>query len=131
MEEKNDFEFNYSAPTTQERKEIESIRNSYLNPQQKEKTKLDILRSLDWKVKNIPCIWALAIGIIGLLIFGLGMTMILEWSLLVWGIVVCVISCAPIILAYPIYNILTKRMREKYSEEIIKLSEELLNDENK
>lgn len=131
MEEKNDFEFNYSAPTTQERKEIESIRNSYLKPKTKEKTKLDILRSLDWKVKNIPFIWSLVIGIVGTLIFGLGLTMILEWSLLVWGIVVCVVACAPIILAYPTFNLLNKSMHDKYSQQILKLSEELLNDENR
>ena len=53
MKNENDFEFNYSAPTAEERKEIESIRNSYLLQEKKTPSKLDVLRKLDWKVRNI------------------------------------------------------------------------------
>ena len=40
------FEYNYDAPTQQERQEIESIRNQYL-PKNRELTKLERLKKLD------------------------------------------------------------------------------------
>ena len=123
---KNDFEYKYIAPTSEERKEIESIRNSYIT-KEKSISKLDHLRKLDNKVKELPQLISLIDGIVGILLFGLGLTMILEWSMLIWGIVVCIVLLVPIALAYPIYNIMTKRLKEKYSEEIIQLSNELLN----
>ncbi|MBQ8909216.1 MAG: hypothetical protein IJY90_02915 [Clostridia bacterium] len=128
MENKNDFEFKYKAPTANERKEIESIRNSYL-PKTKEEQDLETLRKLDWKVQNIPMLLGLTVGIVGILIFGLGLAMILEWKLLVWGIVIDVISLPPIAAAYPLYKVYSKKMKDKYGKQIIELSDKLLNDQ--
>lgn len=125
----NDFEYKYSAPTAEERKEIESIRNGYLK-EKKIDSKLERLRKLDAKVKNIPLIFGLVFGIFGTLIFGLGMAMVLEWSLMVWGIVVSAVGVVPISLAYPVYKIYSKKMKETYSAEILSLSEQLLNATN-
>lgn len=129
MTNRNDFEFKYSAPTSQERKEIESIRNSYLT-QEKSSNKLEYLRKLDAKVKNIPTCISLVVGVIGLLIFGLGMAMILEWNILLWGIVISAIGIIPISLAYPIFQKSKSHLKNKYGETILRISEELLNDEN-
>lgn len=129
MKNKNDFEFSYSAPTSEERKEIESIKRSYLKPSEKE-SKISYLRKLDNKVKEFPPLIALIVGIIGILIFGTGLTMVLLWNLLAWGIVVCIIGAIPVALAYPAYIFFSKKMREKYSDEIIKLSDELLDENN-
>ena len=126
---KNDFSYNYVAPTSKERKEIESIRNNYLPSSEKADNKLVRLRKLDGKVKNVPTAYSLALGVFGLLTFGLGFAMILEWGLLAWGIVICVISFLPMLIAYPVYVKYTKVLKNKYSKEILKLSEELLNDE--
>ena len=128
MKNKNDFEFKYVAPTSEERKEIESIRRNYLT-QEKSMSKIDYLRKLDAKVKEIPMVVSLIIGVLGTLIFGLGLTMILEWNLLVWGIVICAIMIVPVALAYSIYRKLDRELREKYSEEILRLTDELLNNE--
>lgn len=128
MKNNNDFEFKYSAPTVEERREIESIRNSYIK---QEKTKLEKLRSLDNKVKNIPTITALIIGIIGILVFGLGLTMVLYWNLLVYGCIVAIIGVIPMSLAYYAYVKVYNKLKAKYSKEILQLSEELLNDEEK
>ena len=123
----NDFEFNYTAPTKEERMEIESIKKSYLK-QNAEPSKLDYLRKLNSKVKNIPTMFGLIFGIVGTLIFGLGLSFILEWNLTVWGIVICAVGIVPIALAMPIYNRVSKNMKEKYADEIIRISDELLND---
>lgn len=124
---KNDFEYKYVAPTSEERKEIESIRKSYIAPPQKD-TKIEFLRKLDAKVKNIPTILALVLGICGIMIFGLGMAMVLEWKIIVWGVVVSAVGIVPMAFAYPAYLKSSKHLKEKYSDEIIKISDELLND---
>ena len=125
----NQFNFKYSAPSQEERKEIDSIRRQYA-PQEKTETKLERLRRLDALVKNTAVIWSLVFGVIGCLIFGLGLTMVLEWNILLWGIVLMVIGSVPMAIAYPIYNKLLKKGKAKYGDEILRLSEELLN-ENK
>lgn len=127
MKNNNDFEYSYVAPTSEERKEIESIRKSYLAHDKKD-NKLDYLRKLDAKVRNIPQLVSLTLGIVGLLIFGLGMAMILEWFLYIWGPIVCAIAIVPMALAYPAYLKADRILKEKYSGEILKISEELLND---
>lgn len=128
MDNKDKFEYTYRAPVKGEREEIEDIRSKYL-PKSKEETKLQRLKRLDSKVNNIPTIWSLCIGIIGTLIFGLGLTMILEWNILVWGVIVSIVGVIPVLLAYPVYRYVTKKVTEKYREEILKLSGELLNED--
>lgn len=124
----DEFEFNYSAPTNEERREIENIRQSYL-PDTKAEGKLERLRKLDRRVKNIPTATSVSIGVMGLLIFGLGLSMVLEWSILLWGIIVGVIGVAVAVVAYPIYWAISKHLKNKHSKEILDLSKELLKDE--
>lgn len=125
----NQFNFRYTAPTEEERKEIDSIRRQYC-PQEQTETKLERLRRLDALVKNAAVISSLVLGVIGTLIFGLGLTMVLEWSILLWGIVLMVIGSIPMAIAYPVYKIVLKRYKNRYGDEILRLSEELLNEKN-
>ena len=125
----NQFNFKYTAPSQEERKEIDSIRRQYA-PQEKTETKIERLRRLDGLVKNTAIIWSLVLGVLGCLIFGLGLTMILEWDILLWGIILMVVGSVPMTVAFPIYNKLLKKGKAKYGDEILRLSEELLN-ENK
>lgn len=120
------FNFKYSAPTEAERKEIDSIRRQYA-PSNQSETKIERLRRLDSLVKNSAIIWALCLGIIGSLIFGLGLTMILEWNILFWGILLCAVGSIPMLIAYPVYKWVLDKNKKRYGEEILKLSEELLN----
>jgi hypothetical protein len=53
--------------------------------------------------------------------------MILEWNIWLWGIVLMAVGSIPIALAYPVYKKVLKKYKNRYGEEIIKLSEELLN----
>ena len=126
MTDKNDFEYRYVAPSASERKEIESIKRNYL-PKKKEESKINQLRKLDGKVKSIPQIASLVLGIVGTLIFGLGLSMVLEWSLTLWGVLVAAVGVVPIALAYPMFIKLDKKMKEKYGKQILDLSDELLN----
>ena len=124
------FSYKYIAPTEEERKEIDSIRRQYAS-QEKEETKLERLRRLDALVKNTAIIWSLVLGVLGTLIFGLGLTMILEWQILPWGIVLMVIGSVPIAIAYPVYKTVLKKYKNRFGEEILRLSEELLNESGK
>lgn len=133
MEEK--FEYNYSAATAEEKKEAEAIRARYLG--ESAGGKLERLKSLDNKVKQPPMIWSLSLGIIGTLIFGLGLAMILEFRQipynLVWGTLISTVGLVPIALAYPVYQKVLEQGKAKYGAEILRLTEEILgeNEEDK
>lgn len=120
------FKYKYVAPTMEERKEIESIRREYL-PKDETMTKLERLRYLDNLVKTIPMIWSLSLGVIGLLVFGIGMVFFLEWVILWYlGIPFGILGVILMVLAYPVYVKKLKKNKEKYGAEILELSKELL-----
>lgn len=125
------FEYNYEAPTIDERKEIESIRSKYVE-QGSEKSKIIRLRQLDKKIENIKKITSLTLGIFGLLSFGAAMSFFLEittyWYL---GIPFSIIGGVMMIIAYPIYVKLDKYLKNKYKNEIVSLADEILNNEEK
>ncbi len=123
----NKFNYTYSAPTEQERREIDSIKR-YYQPKSEKEIKIQRLRSLDNRVKSIPQIISLIIGIFGTLIFGLGLTMVLLWNLTVVGIIVMIIGLPILLLAYPVYKYVHEEYKTKYGDEILRLSNELLND---
>ncbi|MBQ9714180.1 MAG: hypothetical protein IJV83_02545 [Clostridia bacterium] len=126
----NQFNFKYTAPSQAERKEIDSIRRRYAS-QEKTETKIERLRRLDALVKNTAIIWSLCLGVFGTLIFGLGLTMILEWNFLLWGVVLMVIGSVPMAIAYPVYKSVLNKGKQRYGDEILRLSEELLNENEK
>ena len=123
----NKFEFTYSAPTEAQRREIEHIRSQYQQPS-KNSNSLKELRELDHKVRSIPTCIGLVLGITGTLIFGLGLTLALEWGQFIFGIIVGAVGCLPIGFAYPTYVKLHAKLKNKYSDRILKLSEELLSE---
>lgn len=124
--EKNKFEFNYSAPSEAERKEIEGIRRQYLD--KPPESKMDRLRRLDRKVKGVSMAIGISLGVVGILVFGLGLTMILEWGKLAFGAIVALAGAVPVGFAYPAYNAVFKKQKKKYKEEILQLSSELLSE---
>ena len=126
----NQFNFKYTAPSQEERKEIDSIRRQYL-PQEQTESKMERLRRLDALVKNTAIIFSLVLGVVGTLVLGLGLTMILQWNIWFWGIVLMVIGCLPTAIAYPVYKFTLNKGKAKYGDEILRLSEELLNESEK
>lgn len=123
MEDK-DFKFTYTAPAPEERREIEGIRSRYLPPDERAE-KMARLRALDRRARRLPFWGTLCLCAGGILVFGLGMSMVLEWNLLVWGAVTSVLGAVLAALAYPAGKLLRRRSRAKYAPEILALSEEL------
>ncbi|MBQ7368411.1 MAG: hypothetical protein IJW60_01715 [Clostridia bacterium] len=126
--ENKEFNYNYVAPTDEERKEIDSIRKQYL-PQEKVETKLERLRRLDSRVRNSAVIISLVLGVLGCLCFGFGLALVLEWNNWPLGVAFAVIGCVPMGLAYPVYTLVLKGNKKKYGAEILRLSEEILKKE--
>ena len=125
--ENKQFNYTYTAPTERERKEIERIREAY-KPKTQNETQVEKLKRLDAKVHRFPLILALTLGIVGTLVFGLGLSMILEMDMLIVGACIAVAGLVPIALAYPAHRACTENRKKKYGEEILALSEKLLNE---
>lgn len=124
MDNQNDeksFKFTYSA---KEQDEIKKIRQKYVS----EEDKMEQLRRLDKNVTKKGTMYSIIIGVIGSLLLGVGMscTMVLNESWFIPGIIVGVIGIALIIAAYPVYNYITQKEREKIAPEIIRLTDELM-----
>ena len=122
----NQFNYTYKAPTEEERREIESIKRQY-EPKKESENKLARLRKLNNYVNGLATSVSIALGVIGLLIFGLGLAMVLEYQIIIGGVIVSAFGIPPIAIAYPIYNVILNKNKAKYGEEILKLSNELLN----
>lgn len=122
MEKDNTFEYTYSAD---KQKEIEAIRRKY---EPKAEDKMEQLRKLDRDTEKPGTIAAIAIGTLGLLVFGAGLSCSMMWTetLLAVGIVVGIIGMAMIAAALPVYRIVTKKQKEKAAPQILALSEELM-----
>ena len=121
------FEYSYSAPTEEERREIQYIMKSY-QPKEKTRGKLEELRALDAKVKRLPLVLALTLGIAGCLIFGGGMAMALELGMPGWGTAASLAGVAVMATAYPTHKTLLAKNKSKYRDEILALSAGLLGD---
>ena len=115
------FHFTYSA---KEQEEIKKIRQKYIP----ENNKMDLLRRLDKSVTQKGTAYAIALGIIGSLLLGIGMCCTMVWSA-VWflpGIAIGIIGIGIMAVAYPAYNYITKKEREKIAPEILRLADELI-----
>lgn len=122
MENKESFEYTYSAP---EQNEIQSIREKYLP---KEVTKMDQLRKLDASVTKRGSAVSIAHGTISSLILGIGMSCCMVWAgeLFVPGVVVGCIGIVGVLGTYPIYNRIVKKDRERIAPDILRLADELM-----
>lgn len=125
--EKEKFTMTYSAPTKAERNEIEDIRKNYL-PKAKENAKLEELKALDKKVKKTPKLWAYVFGVVFVLLFGVGLTMVLEWKRLILGVIISSLGVILMIANYFVYKKIFSKLKLKYKDRILSLSEELLNE---
>ena len=125
MDNNQKFTYTYSAPTESERREIESIRRQYKLTECTE-NKVDRLRSLHSKVVGAATAASLVLGVVGTLIFGTGMALALEFNMLIPGIIVAALGAVPMALAYPVHKKMIEKGKEKYGDEILRLSDELL-----
>lgn len=127
MEHKEGFQFTYSAAQQQE---VEAIRKKYLP---REEDKMEQLRRLHAIPTQKAQATAIALGVIGALIMGTGMSLAmtelgaaLGVLAMVIGIVVGIVGMVLVGLAYPVYNRVLKTERQRIAPEILRLTDELM-----
>ena len=133
MEDTNkseEFKFTYSA---REQEELRKIRQKYVP---KEVDRMEQLRKLDAGVTRKAVAISLVAGIIGALVLGFGMSLIMTdvgetlglygKIQVVLGVVIGMIGVVLVSVAYPIYNRIARKERERIAPEIIRLIDELM-----
>lgn len=120
--ENNTFTYQYSA---RQNEEAENIRSKYLP---RKISNMELLRKLDIKARTAGRLQGLIIGIIGTLVFGVGMCFGLdvfkstEWV----TILLCTAGILIMIPAYPIYKHISKKTKAELTPEILRLSEKIM-----
>ena len=120
-QDKEKFSYTYSA---KEQEEINRIRKKYVATEDK----MEQLRKLDAGVTHKAATASITVGIIGALILGTGMCCAMVWQGL-WfipGIFIGLIGMAVVAVAYPIYQKVIQKEREKIAPEVIRLTDELM-----
>lgn len=121
MEQQNAFSYTYSASENQE---VLNIRNKYLP---REESKLEELKRLDKLVQSSGMVESLSIGVVGCLVFGLGLCLAMEViGSAVWlGILLGIIGTGVMLLAYPVNRKLFAKAKQAYVPRILELTAEL------
>ncbi len=129
--EHNSFEYSYSA---KQQDEIKKIRDRYQEPPKKDR--ITLLRELDASVTKKGACVSLCFGIIGVLIMGLGMSIVMtdipdmlgigESLALFIGIAVGFFGMILAAIAYPLYNRITEKERKRIAPQILALTDELI-----
>ena len=111
----------------------EKIRTQYM---EKEATELNALRALDTKVKRPANVFSYIFGSLSAIIMGAGMSLVmtdiansigLEENSMLVGIIIGIIGMFMAIVNYPIHKSILKSRKKKYAEQILKLSEKIMN----
>ena len=121
MDNKNTFEYNYSAERA---KEVEAIRRKYEEPAE---DKFEQLKAFDRQAERRGQILSIAIGIIGTLVLGTGMSMVMVGQVpyFVPGIVIGIAGTLALSAAYPIYKRVTKKDRDKVAGQVLALAKQI------
>lgn len=127
MDKKETFKMTYSA---QQQEKIQEIRKKYAAP---EEDKMARLQALDAGVSKKATAAALAVGVVGALIMGAGMSLAMSGLGKVFGnlampagIAAGVVGIGILVFAYPLYKRVLKKEREKIAPEILRLTDELM-----
>ena len=110
---------------------VQKIRTQYT---EKEHTQLDALKALDAKVKRPANVFAYIFGSLGAIIMGSGMSLIMTdigatigiTNTMLPGIIIGVVGLLLVIVNYPIYKGILNGRRQKYADQILKLSDEIM-----
>jgi len=113
-------------------KTVEKIRSNY---EERKTSKLDELKALDRKTKRPAEVFAYIFGCLAAIIMGSGMSLVMTdigsyvgiQNPLVPGVIVGVIGLFMSLTNYSIFKRILSSRREKFADEIIRLSDEIKN----
>ena len=111
---------------------VQKIRTQYT---EKEHTGLDELKQLDAKVKRPANLFAYIFGSISAIIMGAGMSLVMTdigavlglSGVMIPGIAIGVVGLGMTLLNYPMYRKILDARKRKYAEQILKLSDKIVN----
>ena len=89
---------------------------------------MEQLRRLDQSAGRKGATVSLVVGVTGALVLGVGMCCAMVWaeSLFIPGIIIGLLGIALVTAAYPLYQRVTQKAREKIAPEILRLTDELM-----
>lgn len=116
------FQYAYSADRQDE---IKRIREKYCPKNQKE-DKMEQLRQLDRSVTSRGTCVSIILGVLGTLILGGGLSLVMVWGNLLFGFINGIIGLCLIGAAYPVFQYITRKQKEKVTPDILRLTEELM-----
>lgn len=127
MDKNAGFRYIYSAAQNQE---VQEIRKKYMP---KEESKIEELRRLDYEVQTAGIIPALVLGIIGFLLFGLGVCMTIQVISggILPGVFLGIVGGVAMMVAYPVHRVRFEKAKEKLVPRILELTSELAGAEGK
>ena len=110
----------------------QKIRTQYM---EKTPSELDALRELDARVKRPANVFACVFGSISAIIMGAGMSLVMTdigailgmSATMVPGIIIGVVGLAMALVNYPLHQKLLGSRKKKYADEILKLSDKIIN----
>ncbi len=111
---------------------VQKIRTQYT---EKENTQLDALKKLDAKVKKPAIVFGYVFGSLSAIIMGSGMSLVMTdigetigmADAMIPGVVIGIVGMLMAIINYPVYKKILASCRKKYSNEIISLSDKIMN----
>ena len=121
MNSENIFRYSYSA---KQNEEVQAIRSKYLP---RKESKLEELKRLDGQVSSAGLLQSLAVGIIGCLIFGIGMCIAMKvlGGGMVLGTLLGACGMVGMIAAYPVYRTCVRKAKAMHQPRILELIAEL------
>lgn len=111
----NRVHITYSA---EQQKQLADMRAKYRPGDGHTAGNLDTLRKMDARVEGKAQACALTEGIISTLILGIGMTCVLKWDMPAAGVLVGAAGLAGVVYAWPLYQKVLKKEREKAVREL-------------
>ena len=110
---------------------VQKIRTQYT---EKEHTQLDALKELDAKVKRPANVFAYIFGGISAIVMGCGMSLVMTDigatlgmnNTMTPGIIIGVVGLFMAIINYPIYKGILGSRKNKYADQIMKLSDKIM-----
>ena len=106
---------------------VEQIKTKYI---EEPHMHIEKLKELDRKVKKPATVFGWLFGIVGSLVLGTGMSLAMKviGDSMAMGIVIGLIGILMVCVNYPIYKVIFAARKKKYADEIIRLSNRILED---
>lgn len=121
------FKYQYQKLTSNEQKEVETIIKKYV--ENDVDSQIERIQRYDRKTKILPVGLLSFFIIFGILVFGVGLTFVLEWQKLGIGCCLMLLGTLIIVLFGLLYPKILQSFKKYYGKKIVIFSQEVLKEE--